>query len=467
VDESVLPEQMKVDYVRVYGLADNSQIVQKTTPAGPAGTLSADGAAIALAHSAGWTDVKALANDEMVVVAASASGYGSHTGQAMLYDPTSGAQVGSDIKLYGYAGAGQTLDPQLAAMPGSFWTVSYGGPNATQDFEIYDSAGKGVFFKNQYTQGNPLFTPLSNAGHVVTNAAWTSFAVVGPDGATNWYSDPTVAGRPATPSEVHALSNGGFYFTYAGQAQIDVFDAAGARDMNGQLGAPVSSFAMASDALPNGQFGVAWLSPPSDGGFNMNLTFQTFDANGAALTQAAKVAVDADPWHTELKVIATGHPGEALMLWSQGGAINGAFAHGSTIDAAQPLIVGNLDSTTQTALSDGHILLTWLQTDNGVQDLWAEILDPATMSGARQELGAADGQVKVVALDNGGYAASWHLGGVIDARGYDGQGHYGSVSAVAGDFVGRDSHGDVTAVYSAPDGSAMLQHYNMTDYFTV
>jgi beta-glucanase (GH16 family) len=467
VDNSALPAQMNVDYVRVYGLADNSQTVVQETPAGPAGTLTSAGAAISLAHSGGWTDAKMLADGQLVVVNAVDSGYGSHKADAMLYNPGTGSQVGSTINLFAFADASQTMDPQITTLSGSFWKVSYAGSNAPQGYEIYDSTGQGAFFDNQYTQGTPMFTPLSTGGHVVNNPAWTQFAVVQASGATNWYNDPVVNGQAATPTEVHALTNGGFYFTYAGQSQIDVFDATGAIDHTSHLGASVSSFAMASDAMPDGQFAVAWLSQPADGSFNMALTFQTFDSNGVALTQATKVAADADPWHTELKVIATGEAGDALMLWSQGGAINGAYAHGSTIDAATPLIVGNLDNTTQTALSDGHILLTWLQTDNGVQDLWSEILDPSTMTGSRQELGAADGQVNVIALDHGGYAASWHLGSQIEARGYDGSGHYGPTTTVAGDFVARDSSGEVVAIYQAPDGSALLQHYAMTDYFSV
>jgi beta-glucanase (GH16 family) len=467
IDDSAYPAKMNVDYVRVYGLADNSQQVVQETPAGPAGTLSAAGAAIALAGSGGWTDAKMLADGELVMVSAVDSGYGSHKAAAMIYNPGSGAQIGSTIDLFGYAPSGATMDPHITVMPGSFWKVSYAGSGAPEGYEIYTSAGQGAFFDNQYTEGTPIFTPLSTGGHVVTNTQTTSFAVVQADGTTNWFSDPAVHGAATPPSEVHALTNGGFYFTYAGQSQIDVFDPTGAADHAGHLGAPVSSFAMASDAMQNGQFAVAWLSQPADGSFNMALTFQTFDSNGAALTQAAKVATDADPWHTELKVIATSQPGDALLLWSQGGAINGAYAHGATIDPATPLIVGNLDDTTQTALSDGHILLTWLQTDNGVQNLWSEILDPSTMTGVRQELGTADGQVHVIALDHGAYAASWHLGGQIEARGYDGSGHYGPTTTVAGDFVARDISGDLVSVYHAADGSALLQHYVMTDYFSV
>lgn len=467
INDAAYPAQMNVDYVRVYGLADNSQVVQRSVPAGPAGTLSASGSAIALASSGGWTDVKMLTDGEMVMVSAIDSGYGSHKAQAMIYDPGTGSPIGSNIDLFGYTPSGAVMNPQISTLSGSFWKVSYSGQGAPGGFEIYNGNGNAAFFNNQYTQGAPIFTPLSTGGHVVTDTGTTNFAVVGADGSVSWYSDPSIAGHATAPSEIHALSNGGFYFTYAAQSQIDVFDVTGAHDMRGQLGAPVSGFTMASDAMPNGQFAVAWLSPPADGSFNMKLTFQTFDSNGAALTQAATAAIDADPWHTELKVIATGQPGDALMLWSQGGAISGAYAHGSAIDPATPLIVGNLDNTTQTALSDGHIVFTWLQTDGGVQNLWSEILDPATMTATRQELGSADGQVQVVALDHGAYAASWHSGGQIEARGYDGSGHYGPTTTVVGDFVARDAAGEVVSVYHAPDGGALLQHYAMTDYFTV
>ena len=467
IDDAAYPAQMQVDYVRVYGLADGSQIVQQSKPSGPAGTLTADGGPEALAGSQGWTDIAQLANGGLVVVAPTDDGWGSHGAQAKIYSADTGVQQGGTVSLFGYAPAGSTMDPQITVLPGSFWKASYVGQGAPQGFEIYDSTGTGAFFDNQYTTGSPIFTPLANGGHVVTNGAWTSFAVVQPDGTTNWYADPQIGGAPANPADVEALANGGFYFTYAGQTRIDVFDSTGAKDMAGALGAPVSSFAMASTAMPDGQFGVAWLSPPAGGGFDMSLTFQTFDSTGKALTQATAVAQDADPWHTQMEVAPTANSGEALLLWSQGGAVQGAFAQGSTIGTATPLIVGSLDMTTATTLTDGHVLLSWLQIDNGVQDLWDEVLNPADMTFTRQALGPADGGARVVALPHGGFAVSWHSGNAVMGRGYDGSGHYGPVTQVAGDFVGLDSSGHVLSVLSGVDGSALLQAYAMTDYFSI
>lgn len=469
IDDSQFPaqSQMQIDYVHVYSLADGSSIVDHETPAGPAGTLTATGSPTTLANSAGWTSATMLADGDLVLVSSINEGWGSHGAQGMIYDPATGDQIGSNISLYGYAPPGATMDPQVTAMPGSFWQVSFAGQGAPQGFDVYDSAGKSAFFDNQYTQGHPTFTPLSTGDHVMTDPTQTQFAVVTSGNIWTWYSDPTVNGQVTAPSEVHALTNGGFYFTYAGQTQLDVFDSTGAHDMQGQLGAPVSSFAMASTPLPDGQFGVAWLSPPADGSFNMQLTFQLFDSNGAALTQATSVATDADPWHTQMKVLSSDTPDAALLLWSKGGAISGAYAEGSTVGPAQVLIVGDLDHTTQTSLTNGDVLLTWLQKDNGVQDLWAEVLNPSTMQAQQQQLGPADGNVSVVALANGAYAVSWHLGSQIEARGYDGEGDYGPTTTVAGDFVASDSAGHVVSIYDDANGNAVLQHYAMTSYFAL
>ena len=467
VDPSGLPAQMNVDYVRVYGLADNSQITENLTPQGPAGTLTASGSAIALSDSTNWTDAKILDDGQMVLTSSVGPADGGRTAQATIYDTTTGAEQHSPISLYGFASGGQTMDPVITTMDGSFWRVDFAGPNAPGGWQVYDGQGDAIFFKNDFTDGNAGFTPLANGSAVLTNSARSNFAVYDSAGVFHVHDLPTVNGVMTQPSEVHALSNGDFYFTYAGQSQIDVFNADGSVDTQSHLGAPVSSFAMGSDAMTNGQFAVAWLSPQSADSNVMNLTFQTFDSTGQSLAQSQTVATDADPWHTELKVLATGKNQEALMLWSQGGAIHAAFAHGSVIDAPVALMVGNLDDTHQTALTDGSFLLTWLQTDNGVQDLWAKSIDPYTMQGTTEELGPADGQGNVVALAHGAYAVSWHTGGQVEARAYDGEGHIGAITTVAGDFIGADASGDVVALYHDASGAALMQHYAMTDYFSV
>lgn len=467
VDGSALPAQMNVDYVRVYGLADNSQITENLTPAGPAGTITASGAAVALGDSANWTDVKMLDDGQIVLTAAVATGGGGHAAQAVIYDAGDGSEQGAPVQLYGFASGGQTMDPVITTLSGSFWRVDFAGADAPGGWQVYDKDGNGIFFQNEFTDGNAGFTPLVSGGAVLTNSARTDFTVLDSSNVYHVHTLPTVDGTPAQPTEVHALSNGGFFFTYVGQSQIDVFNGDGSVDMQGQLGAPVSSFAMASDAMTDGQFAVAWLATPPDGSTNMNLTFQTFDATGHAIALSQTVAVDADPWHTELKVLATGKSGEALLLWSQGGAIHAAFAHGSTIDAPTTLMVGDLGQTTQTALSDGSFLLTWLQDDNGVQDLWAKSINPYTMQGTTEELGAADGFASVVPLAHGAYAVSWRLGDQVEARAYDGEGHIGAITTVAGDFVGADASGQIVSIYHDANGGALMQHYAMTDYFSV
>ena len=464
IGPSTIPAQMNVDYVRVYGLADGSQVTQNLTPAGPAGTLTLSGGATALADSSEWTDAKMLADGQIVLTSAVDLGGGAHDAQATLYDSATGQEQGSPIALYGFAGGGQTMDPVITGLAGSFWRVDFAGDNAPGGWQVYDKNGVGVFFHNDFSDGNAGFLPLVNSNIVLTNSAYTNFMVVDTAGVWHVHALPTVNGVTTQPSEIHALSNGGFFFTYAGQSQLDIFNTDGSIDTRTQLGAPIANFAMASDAMTDGQFAVAWLSPPPDGSANMNLTFQTFDASGHALAQAQGVALDADPWHTQMKVLATGRPQEALLLWSQGGAIHAAFAHGSGIDSQTTLMVGNLNDTTQTALSDGSFLLTWLQTDNGVQDLWAKSINPYTMHGATEELGPADGNVNIVPLAHGAFAASWHDNGQVYARAYDGQGHVGAITPILGDFIGADAAGEAVSVYHDPNGAALLQHYAMTDY---
>ena len=466
VDDSALPAGLQVDYVRVYGLADNTQITDDMRPQQPSGTLAATGSAIALGDSTNWTDAKILDDGQMVLTSSVGPADGGRTAQAAIYDTTTGAEQHAPIGLYGFASSGQTMDPVITGMDGSFWRVDFAGPNAPGGWQVYDGQGNAVFFQNAFTDGNAGFTPLANGSALLTNSARSNFAVYDSAGVFHVHDLPTVNGVMTQPTEMHALAGGGFFFTYAGQSQIDVFNADGSVDTQSQLGAPTSSFAMASDAMTNGQFAVAWLAPPADGSNVMNLTFQTFDSSGQSLAQSQIVAVDADPWHTELKVLATGQDGEALMLWSQGGAIHAAFAHGSVIDAPVALMVGNLDDTHQTALTDGSFLLTWLQTDNGVQDLWAKTINPHTMQGSTEELGPADAQGNVVALAHGAYAISWHSGGQVEARAYDGVGHIGALTTVAGDFIGADASGDVVALYHDASGAGFMQHYAMTDYFS-
>src|SRR5207253_6229909 len=102
-------------------------------------------------------------------------------------------------------------------------------------------------------------------------------------GSIDWIPDPSVNGQPTAPTIDQALTNGGFVFSYAAQRQFDVYDNAGHHIRTGQLGTAVAPYAMSFQALPGGDFAAAWLTPVS-GSTDTQLTFQTFDSTGGALT---------------------------------------------------------------------------------------------------------------------------------------------------------------------------------------
>ncbi len=453
---------MTVDWVRAYALADGSSIVEHGTPPPTPGTIQAADSATVLANAGAWTDAEMLANGSIALTAAQDDGWGSHVGVADLYDSGTGAQIGNQIGLLGYSPIGAVMDPSITQLTGGYWEVSYSGAGAPQGFEVYNAAGQLAFVDNQYNQGEPVFTPMADSGWVVSNSAWGRFAVTQPSGRVDWFNEDLVGGVATAPTQVVPLSTSGFVFTYQGSTQLDVYDLNGNHVSTSQLGAANSNFAIDAGALPNGDFGIAWLAPPAAGSSNWELEFQTFTSAGAPITAATGVAVDGDPWHTEIQVIATGQTDQALLLWSQGGAVWGVTATGASVGTPTPLIVGALDQVKETALSNGDVALTWLQTSNGVQDLWAEVLNPATMKGTQEELGAADGNVHLVALPQGAFAVSWHSGGQIYAEAYDGVGDYGNVIPVSGDFLGLDSSGQIVAVGANASGAAVLQHYAVT-----
>jgi beta-glucanase (GH16 family) len=431
-----------------------------TTPSPTADTLQAVDQATMLAHSAGWTDAKMLPGGELVLGQAQALSWGT-LGAADLYHADSGAEVGSPLQLANYAPEGTTLTTQVASLGDGYWKVTYSGSGAPGGYEIYNAAGAQVLVDNAFTKGTPVFAPLDGGGYVLANSATTAFAVVGADGSAAWGQDALVGGKPTAPTSVQALSTGGFVFGYAGSTQLDVYNAAGAHVATTQLGAPMSTWAVASAELPNGHFAEAWLSPPADGGAAFKLTVQTFDAHGGAASAATTVAIDADPWHTQIQVLATGQADQEVVLWSQGGAVWAAFDDAGAVGAPKWLGAGPLSAMTTTVLSNGNIALTWVQSDNGVQDVWAEVVNPTTMSVTQHLLGAGSGGAHVVATANGGFAVSWHAGATIQAVGCHGDGTWGVVGQVSGDFVGADAQGDVVAIGHDPSGAATMQHYHL------
>jgi beta-glucanase (GH16 family) len=451
------PATMQVNWIRAYQSLSAAQAAGAVDTPAPT-TLQAQGSAITLSGSAGWTSAAMLSNGEVVLGEPQSTGVGA----GLIYDGVTGSEVGSPVQLYAWTGGGTNVATQVSSLGDGYWKVSYAGVGAPTDWEIYDGAGDRVLVDNVFTAGAPVFSPLDGGGFVLANSANSVF-YESASGAAAWLSDAVVGGQVTAPTSIQPLTSGGFVFEYAGSTQLDVYNGAGAHVATAQLGAAVSDWATVtgSAALPSGQLAEAWLSPPADGSANMELTVQIFNADGSAATKAAAVALDADPWHSQIQVMATGQADQAVMLWSQGGAVWGAFDDAGTVSAPRTLGVGSLSGMTETALSDGNVALAWTQTDNGVQDVWAEVLNTSTMTVSQHLMGAGSSQIHLVSTGNGGFAASWHDGAAIEAMGYA-AGVWTQAMGVSGDFVGVDLSGDVVAIGPAGSGGAMLQHYQLS-----
>jgi beta-glucanase (GH16 family) len=474
------PADMQVNWVRAYqslpasigGGSTSTDPTGSTTSSGapPSGGSATTGAttdtlqvvdpSTPLANSAASTGVVMLPDGELALGQAQPVSYGTQ-GMAALYDAASGVQLGASIQLDNYGPEGTTLTTQVASLGDGYWEVTYSGSGAPAAYEIYNSSGRQILVDNVFTKGTPVFAALDTGGYVLANSTGTAFATVDASGNAAWTQYALVGGKATAPTSIQALSTGGFVFGYAGSTQLDVYSAAGAHVATAQLGAPTSTWATAAAELPNGHFAEAWLSPPADGGADMKLTVQTFGADGSAVASATTAAIDADPWHTQIEVLATGQADQAVVMWSQGGGVWAALDNAGALGAPKWVGAGALNGMTETMLSDGKIALTWVQTDNGVQDVWAEVVNPATMTIAQHLLGAGSGQAHLVATANGGFAVSWRSGGAIEALGYHGDGDWGAVSQVSGDFLGLDSSGNLVAIGHTASGAATIQHYHL------
>jgi hypothetical protein len=451
-DTSQLPAEFNIDYIRAYELADGSSITYYGEPTPLSATIRAEGGPIMLEGAGSLTGAAVLSTGELAVAATVVQSWGGQLAVARVYDSSDGSILVGDFDVYGYSMPGDHMDATVTALDGGFWRIDYRG------YEIHTNTGAPRYFQNEYTVGDPLFTPLVGGGQVIVDSTWDDVFLFD-DGAIDWIDEPIVDGVRTTPTQVEALTNGGFVFLNQGKGQLDLYDVQGLHLGATFLGTEVADYAMAIEALAGGDFAVAWLTPPEGGGFDTQLTFQTFDANGAPLTEATFVALNRDPWHTEMRIIASDDPGEALLLWSEGGAIWGAFANGDSIGQATVLMVGSLSDTQQITLSDGRILFTWRQPAE--EEIWAQILDPETLAWERQMLGDGDGDIHVVAGPNGSYAASWRDGDIIEARAYDGHAAYGPQAIVDGHFLGFDANGFLVSVYTDDEGQGYLQHYQI------
>ncbi|HEV2533397.1 family 16 glycosylhydrolase, partial [Phenylobacterium sp.] len=205
-------------------------------------------------------------------------------------------------------------------------------------------------------------------------------------------------------------------------------------------------------ALPDGSSVVQNLTPLAPGGtLHINgavvagqpaLTVQTFDDDHTAVTTRRVVEISADPQHaTSAELSAAGT--KALLIWNQGGAVFASYKDGTTYSAATPIAVGTIESLQMKGgfLSDGNAVLDWVQTDNGVQHAWADVVTTSNMGQEKQQLGAASGGITESATAHGGFAISWHNGAEIDARGYDGYTYFGQLVTTQGDVAGINSAG--------------------------
>jgi beta-glucanase (GH16 family) len=450
------PADMQVDYVRAYqampGVADTSASTA-VTATGSGDVLSAAGAATVLAGGGAEVSATMLSNGEIAVAGTTNGGGGA---VADLYD-SAGSSLGGDIALSGW---GSNLTPEVTAMPGGYFKVAYAGPDAPVGYQVFNAAGSQVMSVDAFTTGSPLFATLSGGGWVETSGNWgAKFAITEPGGKIDWVALPTSsAGATLSPAAIDALGDGGFAFTYAGSAQIDRYSYNGGVHTTIQLSSTPVGAGPALSGFTDGVTEAAWLSTSATGATTLNL--QAFGSLGQANTGALTIAASVDA-STEVQMLGTGVHDQSLLLWSSGGSIYGSSFDGVVAQAPVVLASGALDGAKDAVLTDGKVALSWLETDNGVQHLWVEVVDPSTMQATKQDLGAADGSAHLVALAGGGFAESWHAGGAIEGMAYDGLGHFGSTIAVAGDFVGENSSGQVLAVGANASGQAVLQAYDL------
>lgn len=478
---TAFPADYKIDYVRAYQslaaaaasptpplIVDGSASAPKPPTAGaPAGPmlpsgdgLSASGASVTLATSGAVVDA-ALQNGKLILSEAVDGGWGSHTGAAAIFDNT-GAIIGGGITLGGYASQGAAMQPQITLLEGGFWRVDYAGAGAPGGYEIYNDAGKQVFVDNAYTTGSPTFTGLLNGAYLSTNNGWSGrFAVTESNGNVDWINLPVIAGQATTPTSITPLGDGGFAFAFAGSTELDRFSFNGGVHTVLTLSAPVASGTPSLAAVAGYGLAAAWLT--SAGGAQTHLEVQTFDAQGGAVSAAVSVAAIANPSQAAATLIATGAGNQTAVVWSDGGALSVAAVNGGSAGAPVALGAADLAHATETVLSNGRVAITYATLVGSAQHLIVAVFD-ASLDAivSRTDLGASDGHVHVVATGSGGLALSWQSSGAYMGAAYDGQGHWGATTPVAGNFLGVSADGLIVAVGLNATGQEVMQHYSLS-----
>jgi Ca2+-binding RTX toxin-like protein len=156
---------------------------------------------------------------------------------------------------------------------------------------------------------------------------------------------------------------------------------------------------------------------------------------------------------------ASGPPGKAFVIWEDAGAVFGTVSNNGVLGQATTLMAGSVSQFTGsgTWLSSGKVVFGYMKPDGAGQAAWAMVFDPVKLTFTRQELGPATGDVRFVATDFGGFAASWDApDGRTYARAYDEwayggdvPGWYGPVRELAGDLTGVTASGELIATNGA------------------
>jgi beta-glucanase (GH16 family) len=181
-----------------------------------------------------------------------------------------------------------------------------------------------------------------------------------------------------------------------------------------------------------------------------------FADNGQPVTSAGIAIYGSKP--------AAPPPGKTFVIWEEAGAVFGAVSDGAAIGKATALMAGSVSQFTGTGtwLTTGKVAFGYYMPDGAGKAAWAIVFDPVKFTFTRQELGPATGDVRFVATQFGGFAASWDApGGATMGRGYDEYayggdipGWYGPARQLAGDLLGVNGQGQL--ITTDPSGGQHL-----------
>jgi beta-glucanase (GH16 family)/Ca2+-binding RTX toxin-like protein len=342
---------------------------------------------------------------------------------------------------YGYFEMRAELPTAMGAWP-AFWMIPY--PYAAQiEADIMEglAATPNVDYRRAWGGSENLY----DNGYKVDPSGMHTYGMLWTASQVTFYYDGVAVMQTATPANwdqpmamIVNLAVGGWggepnSLQYPAEMKIDY----------------VRAYALAdgSTVTETGTPEMPAATMRNDGGLTSGAvnTPVAFEGSGQPVTGAHIAVYDAKP--------ATLPPGQTFVIWEDSGAVFGAVSNGSTLGTPTALMAGDsrVFTGSGTWLSDGKVALAYMAPDGGQQTAWVMIFDPAKNTFTKHELGVSTGDIDVVALKNGGFAASWDgadgkvYGRAFDAFAYDGKGWYGPTREVAGDFTGVTANGEVIA----------------------